>query len=225
MTTIKSHTDLEQSKKLAEILPTETADMWWAWYSSPFDTGHYDYFPMFHKPVCNSNESIPCWSLAALLSVLPFHLFINNQRYAFNMHKGLNKNGETYTIRYNIYNTDICIYSTEYYNNPVDACVEMILKLHEQNLIIKSYTNSKTKQSYKILSSSEKLESVLFRNEEDYLSYIKDKNYIDEEDYKTIKFSKPKSYPAILITYFLISNNRLINHKVFGEYIYPHNFK
>ena len=29
MATIKSFTDLEQSKKLAEILPLETADMCW----------------------------------------------------------------------------------------------------------------------------------------------------------------------------------------------------
>ena len=28
MTTIKSYTDLQQSKKLAEILPLESADMW-----------------------------------------------------------------------------------------------------------------------------------------------------------------------------------------------------
>ena len=30
---IKSYTDLEQSKKLAKILPLESADMWWNYYS------------------------------------------------------------------------------------------------------------------------------------------------------------------------------------------------
>ena len=29
MTTIKSYTDISQSKKLAEILPLESADMYW----------------------------------------------------------------------------------------------------------------------------------------------------------------------------------------------------
>jgi hypothetical protein len=33
MTTIKSYTDLEQSKKLAEVLPIDSADMYW-WSSS-----------------------------------------------------------------------------------------------------------------------------------------------------------------------------------------------
>ena len=43
---MKSYTDLNQSKKLAEILPIESADMCF-----------------------NDNE--PCWSLAALLDILP----------------------------------------------------------------------------------------------------------------------------------------------------------
>ena len=32
-------------------------------------------------------------------------------------------------------NADYTLYVTESYNNPVDACVEMILKLHELNLL------------------------------------------------------------------------------------------
>jgi hypothetical protein len=51
------------------------------------------------------------------------------------MHKGLDKDGETYMFRYNIFNTDVCLYSTDYYNNPVDACVEMILKLNELKML------------------------------------------------------------------------------------------
>jgi hypothetical protein len=123
---MKSYTDLEQSKKLAEILPLESADMCY-----PKDAFGYDYAK---EPVCHYRGiglTYPCWSLTALLSVLPFHLIVNNRRYAFSMHKGLNKYGETYMFRYNVFNTDVCLYSTDYYNNPVDACVELILKLNE----------------------------------------------------------------------------------------------
>ena len=34
MATIKSFTSLEQSRKLAEILPPESADMWWLYVTS-----------------------------------------------------------------------------------------------------------------------------------------------------------------------------------------------
>lgn len=126
MATIKSFTDLEQSKKLAEILPIKSADMFWSFGNIKFVDNDYD---------SNVVQHIPAWSLAALLSVLPFHLIVNNQRYAFSMHKGLNKDGETYIFRYNVFNTDICLYSTDYYNNPVDACVAMVEKLNELNLL------------------------------------------------------------------------------------------
>ena len=68
---MKSYTDLEQSKKLAEFLPLITADM--------------DYIPIVnldgeYSPSVNvwDNEHIidegwiPSWSLAALLDVLPY---------------------------------------------------------------------------------------------------------------------------------------------------------
>lgn len=138
MTTIKTYTDLQQSRKLAEILPLESADMCYKYYSGGMITGYGDCVLaksfITGKNVIRKND-LPCWSLAALLGVLPFHLIVNNQIYAFSMHKGLNKDGETYMIRYNIFNTDICLYKTEYYNNPVDACYEMIIRLHELNLI------------------------------------------------------------------------------------------
>lgn len=123
---MKSYTDIEQSKKLTKILPIESADMCY-----PLPCKDDD------KPLLEQGGfgSTPCWSLAALLSVLPYYLFVNNQRYVFNMQKGLNKNGETYMFRYNIFNTDICLYSTCYYNNSIDACCEMIIKLRDLNLL------------------------------------------------------------------------------------------
>lgn len=71
MSTIKSYTDLEQSKKLAEILPLESADM--CYTSEDFvdeDTGDVVSIEKvsFGHP---SNTEIGCWSLATLLGVLP----------------------------------------------------------------------------------------------------------------------------------------------------------
>ena len=117
MATIKSYTDLEQSHKLAEILPLGSADMWWAWYSSPLSEAHYGDSPMFYKPICNPNESVPCWSLASLLDVLP-------EKYT-----ELIKEGGMYRI---IIKDS---YITCLFDNPIDACVAMIERLHELNLL------------------------------------------------------------------------------------------
>ena len=134
---MKAFTDLEQSKKLAEILPLESADMYYFTMirDYPYSQGKIKTIAKIMDGSFSSDYDTPCWSLAALLNVLPFHLITNNQRYAFNMHKGLDKDGETYMFRYNVFNTDVCLYSTDYYNNPIDACVEMIIKLHELNLL------------------------------------------------------------------------------------------
>lgn len=127
---MKAHTDLEQSKKLAEILPIESADMYW------WSSGKRYYIEAMDDGDFNEGEGhIRAWSLAALLSVLPFHLIVNNQRYEFSMNKGLDKDGETYILRYNVFNTDVCLYATDYYNNPIDACVDMILLCKEHNLL------------------------------------------------------------------------------------------
>ena len=80
---------------------------------------------------------------------------------------------------------------------------------------------------YRILTSKKnehKIATVLLYNEEDYLSYIKDNNFIEEEDFKDILFGKPSHYPAILVTHFDISMSKFINHKVYGEYIYLSSF-
>jgi hypothetical protein len=131
MAAIKSYTDVEQSRILADILPLESADMHYHYdndfgelESIPTITEEDDHFALFPK-------DFSCWSLAALLSVLPLHLIVNNQRYAFSMIKGLDKNGETYAIKYAIFNTTFYFHLTDAYDNPVDACVAMIIKLHE----------------------------------------------------------------------------------------------
>lgn len=145
---MKSFTDIEQSKKLAEILPIESADAWWAERYEGKVTNDWQYIvneePFYYISFIKPSETnysqdivkdIPCWSLAALLGVLPFHLIVDNQRYAFSMIKGLDKNGETYAIKYAVFNTTIHFHLTDFYSNPVDACYEMILKLHKQKLL------------------------------------------------------------------------------------------
>ena len=83
---MKSYTDLDQSKKLAEILPIKSADMYYEyvlprsnklkhipsignpvealeWYNKGYT--HFGKEPLSLKEYC-----IPCWSLAVLLGVI-----------------------------------------------------------------------------------------------------------------------------------------------------------
>ena len=117
MATIKSYTDLEQSKKLAEILPRESADMWYnISIIDKFGNDGYDEYPSFER---NTGMDIPCWSLAALLGVLSY--------------PDLSQFSEGAWFSQAWYeNLPFYVSGLE---NPVDACYELILKLNEQNLI------------------------------------------------------------------------------------------
>ena len=112
MATIKSYTDLEQSKKLAEFLPLESADM--SWVSNGLGKPFARTIPIKGDP----EELCACWSLVALLSVLPNGIVMNKD----------SQNG-----RYHFSSTHAGTYVTT--DNPVDACVSMIIKLHELNLL------------------------------------------------------------------------------------------
>ena len=119
---MKYYTDIKQSRKLAEILPIESADMaYYFWKDKeiivnpcPFildgaeakDDGVFTY--------------LNCWSLAALLAIIPIE---------HSLHGYLTENGMVYRVE-TLYarNSKSC-------DNPVDACVDMIVKLHEQNLL------------------------------------------------------------------------------------------
>ena len=113
---MKSFTDLEQSKKLAEILPLESADMR---YSPLGENMH----PWVWTDTFIEKDAVPCWSLAALLDVLPEGVI--EKYYAPNLQK---ENGK-YSIAYG--NEELLCIA----NNPVDACYEMIIKLHELKLL------------------------------------------------------------------------------------------
>ena len=122
---MKSYTDIEQSKKLAEILPIETADMGYLWNGTSFCN-----YPVSNQTIFKRVENVPCWSLAALLSVLPDDC-------------GIDKEDGKYVASY--ITSDECGAYTE--SNPVDACYKMVIHLYEQNLLRlwTSKTSCKTK--------------------------------------------------------------------------------
>lgn len=76
MATIKSYTDIEQSKKLAEILPLESADMYW---KNGVSDKYIQCFTPFIIDEDGTNVDfeydVPCWSLAALFQVMPLKIY------------------------------------------------------------------------------------------------------------------------------------------------------
>ena len=118
---MKSYSDIEQSKKLAEILPLESADMIY-----PSDFGFP--FVWIEKPKKDENAT-PCWSLAALIEFLPDFIEFKGDKYYLRFMKEYVEyanDGVSLTGRY---------LHTTGNDNLVDACYEMILKLHELNLL------------------------------------------------------------------------------------------
>ena len=120
----KISTDLEQSKKLAEILPIESADMNY-WCGTQIRIGG-------HRTM-DKDLDVPCWSLAALLGILP-----NGKNVSTTLSKGgWNIEPVEYSDKW------WCEYEDDTHakdfsvsaDNPVDAAFEMIIKLHELNLL------------------------------------------------------------------------------------------
>ena len=68
----KIATDLEQSKKLAEILPIESADMMWTYDFTVNDINGLNIISDKLKP---EDNDVPAWSLSALLSILPLGIY------------------------------------------------------------------------------------------------------------------------------------------------------
>jgi hypothetical protein len=118
MAAIKSYTDVEQSRILADILPLESADMHYHYdndfgelESIPTITEEDDHFALFPK-------DFSCWSLAKLLDILPK---IHGAKPILDL--------EENSIQY----TGIDLYVVA--DNSVDACYKMIIHLHELNLL------------------------------------------------------------------------------------------
>lgn len=131
---MKAYTDLEQSKKLAEILPLESADMYYFLDPTPAGNIYHIVIPQIdfgiktREPEYDKGD-IPCWSLAALMDVIPYNISFNKAVYRFKMVK--------YSEHWECYHENFGSVSTEIFkgNNQIDVCMAMIEKLHEQNLM------------------------------------------------------------------------------------------
>ena len=134
---LKSYTTVEQSKKLAEFLTNDTADMEYIFLKK--DNSPIGNVP-FVKDDCEIENSafdydynrIPCWSIAALLDAIPQEIF--DGAYIINITEGRDNR---WVLTYDHYTNR----NHSYYglssgaDNLIDACYELILKLHEQNLL------------------------------------------------------------------------------------------
>jgi hypothetical protein len=128
---MKAYTDLEQSKKLAEFMPLESAGMFWR-YNHNIHT--YDDIPKIL--VVNNwdddyNKDIPCWSLAALLNYLreiDFFPEIEADEYGVTMSINYYDEEEARLLA-PVHNIKVKAESF------IDACVAMIEKLHELKIL------------------------------------------------------------------------------------------
>ena len=121
---MKSYTDLEQSKKLAEILPTESADMYW------WSSGKRYYIESIDDDDYDEDKDIRAWSLAALIDVLP-DIITDEDGTIFGLN--IKKNFIEY------YNPSMGALCATYHSitaeDLVDAAYEMIIKLKEEGLL------------------------------------------------------------------------------------------
>ncbi len=109
---MKVYTDLGQSDILAEFLPLESADMYYI-YNIPYAIPYKN----------RLGGATPCWSLAALLDILPYPQLSKDKL-------GNGKEGWMVSVY-----PDNCRYDSCWHDNQVDACVDMVIKLNEQKLL------------------------------------------------------------------------------------------
>lgn len=125
---MKAFTDIEESKKLAKILPIESADMTYDG-NGLLNVGCVT-FVLNHRRDCT-----PCWSLAALLEQIPSDIKTKDgYSYTLEIEKC---DAEHLPCGLNYHDTwgrgeDII---SHYYDNYVDACVDLIIRLKEKDLI------------------------------------------------------------------------------------------
>ena len=147
MTTIKSFTSLEQSKKLAKILSLESADMHYHYdiesdelETIPTITEEDDHFILFPNDV-------RCWSLAALIHLLPSKFTkkgnCSETTYNIDIRKyALTEDTNIYQIAYGNYkfyedgnSSWKDIINTSEKENLIDVAFEMICWLKENNVL------------------------------------------------------------------------------------------
>ena len=147
---MKSYTDISQSKKLAEILPLESADMWWNFYSVTTDNTtpliiHIDTPWVGSFNWNNEPDNVPCWSLAALMNMLPSE-FTEKGEYSETTYKidirkyALTDDVDIYQIAYGNYHwheDGSCSWSDMVNSGEreelIDAVFQMVIWLKENN--------------------------------------------------------------------------------------------
>lgn len=124
---MKIATDLEQSKRLAEILPLESADMVYT-----ITNGYHTPWIRIEKIDALDKDDVCAWSLASLLDVLHDEI-TTKDGYEYNLR--IVKDG----VRYFLFYEDSCgekdDIDTDYHDNLVDAVYELILKLKDMDLM------------------------------------------------------------------------------------------
>lgn len=115
MAITKSYTDFSQSKRMAEILPLESADGHWfdGYLGVNYSLEARDLY------YTTNYEYLPAWSLDALLKIIGHYTLqtVSKDKKVFIVSEG---------------NYPIC---SDDYSEPIDACVAMVEKLHELNLL------------------------------------------------------------------------------------------
>lgn len=129
---MKSYTDLEQSRKLAEFLPLESADIILTLEGNSELTSYpimrnysefYNYLRIFElEEKYIKHTYIPAWSLVALISILP----------RIDIEKEICVD-DTYDYRVKAYIDDG--YVGDWFDNPIDACYDMIITLYKDKLL------------------------------------------------------------------------------------------
>ena len=131
MATIKAFTDISQSKVLAKILPIESADMAYLIYKDDGHVVNKSPYVMDGTEVRGDDglfNYVDCWSLAALINVLKPHL----RRFEISVRVDKNYNVFAANEVFRYFNYDD---KPEGFDNLIDACVTIIEKLYEQNLL------------------------------------------------------------------------------------------
>jgi len=130
---MKAYTDINQSKKLAKFLPIESADNVIVSFGSREGTKTVvmpkETLNVIRTPFSDIRETTMCWSLAALLDVLPM---IGKGEDTANPFIAKTPDGEYYIVYATLTKE---VYDSSMYDNPIDACVAMIKNLHELNLL------------------------------------------------------------------------------------------
>ena len=143
---MKSYTDIEQSKKLAEFLPLESADMYYISGDECdicFGRGVYEEIADWICEGIPKPADIPCWSLAALLNLLPNEIS-TGERYCDKYQIDIRKydGGDNITLYQIAYGNNRGLsgswhdmINTSEKESAIDAYYEMILELNELNLL------------------------------------------------------------------------------------------